>query len=318
MDANRKIGRTDAGTHCVGRTWPSGLVGLLGVSESRSKVKRLLALVVMALLITACPPPPPPPTTAFVPNPVPEECVIDPTLSREGCFSKNTIHQFSQAITADVYLFYDTLFPSENVAGQRVDGVQTVIVSPGEQVQMSCVNLDGTDMANSTTQVHCSTDNTIYLGIDQTWQNYVDFGDFGASFVIAHEWGHAIQYAVGLNEAVRAYVLANPSEQQAIGILQENQADCMGGAWARHVESGGRLEVDDIDEATSWAEVWGDWEETMFGEARGHGTGEERQAAFHEGNELGLAGCKKFFPEFELPSSICLAGLPCMFDYPGY
>ena len=65
---------------------------------------------------------------------------------------------------------------------------------------------------------------------------YVQQGDFAAAYVLAHEFGHAMQ--------------ARLPQQERLTVLSELQADCFAGAWAAHVEEQGRLEAGDLDEAT--------------------------------------------------------------------
>jgi predicted metalloprotease len=65
---------------------------------------------------------------------------------------------------------------------------------------------------------------------------YVQGGDFAAAFVLAHEFGHAMQVRL--------------TRQETVGVLRELQADCFAGAWAGWVASRGFLEAGDLDEAT--------------------------------------------------------------------
>ena len=65
---------------------------------------------------------------------------------------------------------------------------------------------------------------------------YVSAGDFAAAFVLAHEFGHAMQ--------------ARLPRQENLGVLVELQADCFAGAWSREVQNQGLLEAGDLDEAT--------------------------------------------------------------------
>jgi predicted metalloprotease len=50
---------------------------------------------------------------------------------------------------------------------------------------------------------------------------YVSSGDFAAAFVLAHEFGHAVQ--------------ARLPKREPLGVLNELQADCFAGAWAAGV-----------------------------------------------------------------------------------
>ena len=106
---------------------------------------------------------------------------------------------------------------------------------------------------------------------------YVQAGDFAAAFVLAHEFGHAMQ--------------ARLPRQERLTVLSELQADCFAGAWARHVEQEGRLEAGDLDEATLAVFSARDVPGTEFTDPRAHGTGFERTRAFTDGYAEGPTAC---------------------------
>jgi predicted metalloprotease len=106
---------------------------------------------------------------------------------------------------------------------------------------------------------------------------YVQQGDFAAAFVLAHEFGHAIQ--------------ARLPQQEPLTVLSELQADCFAGAWSRHVQEQGQLEAGDLDEATFAVLAARDVPGTPFTDPRAHGTGFERTRAFSDGYEDGPRAC---------------------------
>ncbi len=106
---------------------------------------------------------------------------------------------------------------------------------------------------------------------------YVSSGDFAAAFVLAHEYGHAMQVRL--------------PQQEQLGVLRELQADCFAGAWARDVQEQGFLEAGDLDEATLAVFSGRDVPGTPFTDPRAHGTGFERTRAFADGYEGGAATC---------------------------
>jgi predicted metalloprotease len=106
---------------------------------------------------------------------------------------------------------------------------------------------------------------------------YVSAGDFAAAFVLAHEFGHAMQFRL--------------PRQEALGVLAELQADCFAGAWSRHVQDQGQLEAGDLDEATLAVFSARDVPGTPFTDPRAHGSGFERTRAFTDGYEGGPARC---------------------------
>ena len=106
---------------------------------------------------------------------------------------------------------------------------------------------------------------------------YVSAGDFAAAFVLAHEFGHAMQ--------------ARLPEQEELGVLRELQADCFAGAWAAYLSQQGHLDPGDLDEATLAVFTARDLPGTAFTDPRAHGSGFERTRAFADGFEAGPKRC---------------------------
>jgi uncharacterized protein len=106
---------------------------------------------------------------------------------------------------------------------------------------------------------------------------YVSAGDFAAAFVLAHEFGHAMQ--------------ARLETDEPLGVLTELQADCFAGAWARSVQEQGLLEAGDLDEATFAVFSARDVPGTPFTDPAAHGSGFERTRAFSDGYERGAGAC---------------------------
>ena len=106
---------------------------------------------------------------------------------------------------------------------------------------------------------------------------YVSGGDFAAAFVLAHEFGHAMQ--------------ARLPEQAQVGVLRELQADCFAGSWARWVSQRRMLDPGDLDEATLAVFSARDMPGTPWTDPAAHGSGFERTRAFGDGVELGAEAC---------------------------
>ncbi len=106
---------------------------------------------------------------------------------------------------------------------------------------------------------------------------YVQGGDFAASFVLAHEFGHAMQ--------------ARLPRQEELGVLRELQADCFAGAWARWVSQQKLLAAGDLDEATLAVFIARDVPGTPWTDPAAHGSGFERTRAFGDGFESGAKSC---------------------------
>ena len=106
---------------------------------------------------------------------------------------------------------------------------------------------------------------------------YVQAGDFAAAFVLAHEFGHAMQ--------------ARLPRKEQLGVLSELQADCFAGAWARAVQGEGMLQAGDLDEATLAVFSARDLPGTRFTDQQAHGSGFERTRAFADGYADGAGSC---------------------------
>jgi uncharacterized protein len=106
---------------------------------------------------------------------------------------------------------------------------------------------------------------------------YVSSGDFAASFVLAHEFGHAMQ--------------ARLPQQEQYGVLRELQADCFAGAWSRWVSDRGQLDAGDLDEATLAVFSARDVPGVEWTDPAAHGSGFERTRAFGDGFEAGVREC---------------------------
>ncbi len=106
---------------------------------------------------------------------------------------------------------------------------------------------------------------------------YVQGGDFAASFVLAHEFGHAMQVRL--------------PRQERTSLLRELQADCFAGAWAAWVADQDLLAAGDLDEATLAVFSARDVPGTPWNDPRAHGSGFERTRAFGDGFEAGADAC---------------------------
>ena len=106
---------------------------------------------------------------------------------------------------------------------------------------------------------------------------YVSGGDFAASFVLAHEFGHAMQVRL--------------PRQEPLGVLRELQADCFAGAWSRWVSQQRLLDAGDLDEATLAVFIARDVPGTPWTDPAAHGSGFERTRAFGDGFESGAKSC---------------------------
>lgn len=133
--------------------------------------------------------------------------------------------------------------------------------------------------------VYCKADHTIYFDalffvkvMKAVGQALGTDGDMAIIFVLAHEWGHAVQ---GLT-----------NRYFTIPIQYEENADCTAGAFTRYAAEQNWLEKGDAEEALTVLDVFGD--QLPYGTAGEHGSGDERIAKFKRGFKGGLVACGGF------------------------
>jgi predicted metalloprotease len=125
-----------------------------------------------------------------------------------------------------------------------------------------------------------------------------DFGPLLVGVVMAHEYGHAVQYRLRVDD-------------QATVVL-EQQADCFAGAWVGDVLAGGSTVFRDVQPAQLDNTVGGllllrDEPGTAAQNPQAHGNAFDRVRAFQEGVEEGAARCAGYnadnLPVTEVPFS---------------
>ncbi|WP_251454494.1 neutral zinc metallopeptidase [Microbacterium sp. Marseille-Q6648] len=191
-------------------------------------------------------------------------------------------------------------FWAETVEGYREPGV---IVVDGE-TSTQC----GT-ASNATGPFYCPPEETIY--IDPTFYALLrerfdaSAGPLAQLYVLAHEYGHHVQYITGVMEQ-------NPNNgtgPDSNGVRMELQADCFAGAWVGQMteqedESGTPFleppTQQQVADALNAAETVGDdhIQEQSGGqvnpESWTHGSSDQRERWFREGYEGGVSVCDTF------------------------
>jgi Putative neutral zinc metallopeptidase len=136
-------------------------------------------------------------------------------------------------------------------------------------------------------------DNASYCGDGQDYIVYDDqrlapdlaekFGPASMAVVIAHEWGHAIQFRANVRES---------------SIIMEQQADCFAGSWTAHVindrPDGVAIETDELNGILAAMISVSDAKGTSASDGQAHGSGFDRVSAFQEGFTSGPKACAKY------------------------
>ena len=106
---------------------------------------------------------------------------------------------------------------------------------------------------------YCPADQGIYIDTsfyDQMERQMGAGGDFARYYVMAHEFGHHIQYLTGMADQVRSAQQQNPSQANRLQVAMELQADCYAGVWAGLNRNA--IEPGDFEEGMNAASAIGD------------------------------------------------------------
>lgn len=208
--------------------------------------------------------------------------------------------QFINAVTVDVQTFW-----GEQFSATGSDYPETVTVLFTDQYQSGC------GVASSATgPFYCPNDQKVYLDtafFDELSNRFGAPGAFAQAYVLAHEFGHHVQDALGTMDQVAAQQQNDLSRANELSIRLELQADCYAGLWAHSVwASPDQANVEsitdqDVREAINAAEAVGDdrIQEQATGtidkESWTHGSAEQRSTWFSRGFKGGaIASCDTF------------------------
>jgi len=153
---------------------------------------------------------------------------------------------------------------------------------------------------------YCPADQKVYLDMDffDTMSRQLGApGVFARAYVVAHEVGHHVQNLEGISgkvDALRGRLSA--SQQNALSVRVELQADCYAGIWANHSQQAKHwLDQGDIESALNAASQIGD--DTLQREQSGvvrpdsftHGSSAQRVRWFTQGYKTGnVQACDTF------------------------
>jgi len=164
----------------------------------------------------------------------------------------------------------------------------------------------GCGVAESTSgPFYCPADHKVFLDLsffDDMSGKLNASGDFAMAYVVAHEVGHHVQTLLGISAKVAAMREQDPSQDNALSVKLELQADCYAGIWAaREKKDTNILDNGDIEEALNAASAVGD--DRLQKAAQGyvvpesftHGSSADRVKWFKQGLQTGdLRQCDTF------------------------
>jgi predicted metalloprotease len=140
----------------------------------------------------------------------------------------------------------------------------------------------------------CEQDNTIVLPVDSmvTLLRTGRFGpiddpkatNFDVAMIIAHEYGHAVQYQLQVDGVRMSAPLGSRIEDGRPSPLPELFADCAAGVWTADADRRGWIEMGDV--ASGLRAMWALGDEGPD-VALPHGSPEERRDAFSSGIQTG-------------------------------
>ena len=203
--------------------------------------------------------------------------------------------QFVASVLGDTEDVWSALFQRR---GLRYKDPKLVLFSG--QVQSAC-GIAGA----SAGPFYCPGDQKVYIDLafyQELRDKYHAPGDFAQAYVIAHEIGHHVQNQLGTMDKVdQLRGRLSKTQQNALSVRTELQADYYAGVWAHYAQKRGLLEAGDIDEALTAASAIGD--DKLQQQSRGyvvpdsftHGTSQQRIKWFKRGFQSGdLSGGDTF------------------------
>lgn len=174
-----------------------------------------------------------------------------------------------EAVASDIDTYWSMAFATGGTAYSS-----PVIVDLDDISYSACGTLD----PRLSPGYYCSLDTTIYISISTLAQYETHFGDFAWITILAHEWGHHVQFLSG------AYA--------GQGNAHELQADCLAGSYALDADTRGILDDGDVLEGLAVSASAGDPVWMAQDQPGTHGTGEDRVSAFMRGFLDGFLGCQ--------------------------
>jgi predicted metalloprotease len=202
------------------------------------------------------------------------------------------VEGFMRGVARDVDSFWQAAFRS---AKRPYPRAKLFIVKPGQSVQPSC--LDQPYTGTTANAFWCAAALTpgptakpgVYLNTGWLGKTvYNRYGDFALAYVIAHEYGHHVQWLLGL--------FTRKARGELLQLHLEMMADCLAGIWARSAFSRGLLSDGDVEEVIRLADLFGDTPGVQRNDPAAHGRAGIRTAWFMNGyqGDGSVADCRTY------------------------
>ena len=205
--------------------------------------------------------------------------------------------------TVDVQTFWIDQYP-ESFNGLEYPVTQTVFFS-------GFTNTGCGQASSQTGPFYCPADNLVYFDLDflaQLQSRFNAEGDLAAQYIVAHEYGHHIQNALGINAEMHRLQQGDKRNANVYSIALELQADCLAGVWANDANARNQFDNQaEIQEALDAAAAVGDdaiqqaTQGRVDPEGWTHGSSAQRVKWFNVGFESGDPNrCDTFTNPFDI------------------
>lgn len=199
--------------------------------------------------------------------------------------------------TTDIQDFWTSALP--RMTNGQAQFRRTQLVLFADETRSACGAAEA-----STGPFYCPADQLVYIDL----AFYADLaarfrapGDFAQAYVLAHEFGHHLQFTLGIEPAVRRAQRANRALENALSVKLELQADCFAGVWGASAAQRGILRAGDVQEGMNAAAAIGDDRIARMAGRRvsperfTHGSSQERVAWFQRGmTAANITACDTF------------------------
>jgi predicted metalloprotease len=226
-------------------------------------------------------------------DPVGGQAAVDPQASVD-LSNNGDLVQFVGFVLDDTNTLWSDTFQR---AGQSYTPARMVLFQ--DATQGACG-----EASAETGPFYCPLDQKVYLDLgffQELSRRFGAPGDFAQAYVVAHEVGHHVQQQTGIEDQVRQAQQQDPSQENALSVKLELQADCLAGVWAETVYKRGDLDPGDVDEALKAASSVGDDRiqasagQAVNPETWTHGSAAQRSSWFKKGMNSGdPAACDTF------------------------